>query len=120
MSRNRLLGMALLVAIGLGSSLVPNYLRAQHRGKMLSCRQNMFLLGTAAAAYAREHGGEPPTHLGQLGVAPVCPNGGNYLFLKDSRAGRTRFVIRCDADHHQEHRGFPHYDSERGLVDSPG
>lgn len=119
MSRNRFYGLALLVAVGLASSFVPDYLRAAHRGKLMSCRQNMVLLGTALQAYAKEHNGELPAHLNLVGIAVQCPSGGNYLYLRDTRAGRTSFNIHCDADHHQPYRGFPQYDSLRGLLDSP-
>ena len=100
--------------------------RAQ--GMLTACKANLKNIGTACEMWYVDHDGAYPESLSQLTPEylkriPQCPASGTDTYTATYRLEKepVNYRVNCTSDHFlvDTVSGYPAYDGERGLIESP-
>lgn len=72
----------------------PNLTAGIDIAEQSACRANMHAIAASIAMYQVEHGALPSTLEEVMGVAPVCPDGGNYQLVIEDNS----WTVSCSAE----------------------
>jgi type II secretory pathway pseudopilin PulG len=117
----------------LAAILVPNFVRANARGKLTACKSNLKNIGTALEMYSTDWSGKYPTTTSlltpnYLKTIPECPAAGSNSYVAvfgstavmNSRGYEDYYFIECHGENHKTVSvtgNYPAYNGVQGLIE---